>query len=580
MKPWLVAALIGSASLLNAHAADTSVVVTGQRNASDWLRVESQHFIVYSDTSNDDVVQLLNQLEKLDYMLRIYTKPFFKSTGAEPKLTFYYYNRATDLNALALSQPANAIGLYSSCAAGVQGFGVQLSRLQPLSNADLPKTPPDEGLSYLFEAYTRHFIYRYTDLRAPTSFIDGLAQYFASARFTDNQMSVGRTPQNVGRYLAFLDRGNRYSLDYKDVLEQNDTRGINPAKEPGVKLEFAARSWNLTHYMLSSEDKRKRMVSYLAAVYRDVPVTQAFEQAYGIKVGELSTVMWRHRLQSIQVLQVDVPELPVAQMEFTSLPKSSGDFVLAEAALKSCPGRAAGEALLRDLRAAAAQYPSNDYAQRTLARAQVDWGDPHDALAYLQAATGKPDAEAFYLLGLAHLRLSQFDAARENLQRSLALRPASAEAAHALHLLGLRTSASPDDATLQAAVTAWDNAHEVSTLARAAGLAYAYVGDVPRARNAFKLMAQNIREPVWSDWGRKWLDKLAQGGLTEQEVLAEMRVQPAADSAFREWTIANAVVMQEVEVKAGLQNARAHLDQLSVNPVSPDQALQSTFGIR
>ena len=180
------------------------------------------------------------------------------------------------LNALAIAQPANAIGLYSSCTSGVQGFGVQLDT-------------DDEGLSYLYEAYTRHFIYRYTDIRAPTSFIDGMAQYFASARFTDTQMSIGKTPLNVGSYWYFLDQGRRYSLDYTDVLEQNDSRGVNYASTAGIKLEFAARSWLLTHYMLSSEDKRKRMVNYLSAVYRDVPITQAFEQAYGIKAADLGT---------------------------------------------------------------------------------------------------------------------------------------------------------------------------------------------------------------------------------------------------------------------------------------------------
>lgn len=573
MKSWYVAALIASASLTGGvHAADNSVVVAGQRNASEWFRVESQHFIVYSDTSNEDVVLLLNQLEKLDYMLRIYVQPFLKTTGAEPKLTFYYHDRETDLNALAVSQPANAIGLYSSCAAGVQGFGVQLTKLERLDNAQLAKAPPDESLAYLFEAYTRHFLYRYTDIRAPISFIDGMAQYFASMRFSDTRMLVGKTPLNIGRYFAFLDKGRRYSLDYKDVLEQNDSRGVSYAATAGIKLEFAARAWILTHYMLSSEDNRKRMAAYLSSVYRDVPITQAFEQAYGIKVGDLGTALWRYRLQAVKVMQVDVPELPAASMDFKALPQSSGEFVLAEAALKSCPGRKTGVALLGQIAGAAARYPSNAYAQRTLARAQIDWGDPQDALPYLATATRQPDAEAFYLLGLANLRLSRLDAARAALKRSLALQPASAEASHALYLAGLQAAA-PDDATLQAAVTAWDNGHEVSTLARAAGLAYAYVGDTAHARNAFRLMAHNIRDPELQAWGKTWLDKL-QAGVSPAEVLAEMRM-PAADHTFREWTIANASVMQDVEYNAGLQDARAYLDQQSVNPAHPEQVLQT-----
>jgi tetratricopeptide (TPR) repeat protein len=581
---WYLAALLTSASLLDAHAqqpatAAPSVTVAGQRHASDWFRVESQHVIVYSDTSNDEVALLLNQLEKLHQMLRVYTKPFLKATGNERKLTFYYHDSANDLDGLANDQPADAIGLYSSCTAGVQGFGVQLSKLERPEQLHLPKVDQSESLSYLFEAYTRHFIYRYTDVRAPTSFIEGLAQYFASARFSDTQMLVGRAPLNVNRYLSFLDDGNTYYLDYKDILEQNDTRAIGNMSKAGVKLEFAARSWLLTHYMLSSDDNRNKLVNYLGAVYRDTPIPQAFEQAYGIKTGDLGKEMWRYRNTSIKVLQVDVPDLPAAVMDFRTLPQSSGEFVLAESALKYCPTRPAGEALLRQTARGAANYPSNDYAQLVLSRAQIDWGNPQDALPYLSAAAKKPgaSAEVLYLLGQAQLRLSQLDAARNSLGQSLNLDPKSAEAAYALYQAGIQSGQPPDDDTLAAAFVAFNNGHEVTMLARSAALAYAYAGDKAHARNALKLMAHNIREPELSAWAKIWLVKLA-AGVGKDELLAEMRVQPAAGTAFREWTIATATVMQDIERNAGLKKARSYLDQQSVNPTNPDRALQSTFG--
>lgn len=582
-KSWYLAALLGSVCGFNAHGqqapAAPSVVVAGQRHASEWFRVESQHFVVYSDTSNDDVALLLNQLEKLDHVLRIYTRPFLKSSGKEAKLTFYYHDSADDLNGLAAKQPAHAIGLYSSCAAGVQGFGVQLAKLDRLNNAELLKSRPDESLNYLFEAYTRHFLYRYTDIRAPISFIDGLAHYFASARFTDTQMLVGRAPLVINRYLNFLDQGRRYSLDYKDVLEQNDTRGVNYASAAGIQLEFAARSWLLTHYMLSSDDNRARLTGYLAAVYRDTPIPQAFEAAYGIKTADLATILWRYRNTSVKVMQVDMPDLPAAVMDFKTLPQSSGSFVLAESALKSCPGRPEGEALLRQTAQAAAQYPGNDYAQLVLSRAQVDWGNPQDALPYLNAAASQAgaSAEVHYLLGQAHLRQAQPELARRSFAQALNADPKSAEAAYGLYQAGLHPDSAPDETTLAAAIVAFNNAREVNTLARAAALAYAYAGDNARARNALKLMAHNIRAPELSAWARTWLGKLATGA-SKEELAAEMRRQPAGSTAFREWTIATALVMQEVERNAGLQDARSHLYQQSIDPVKPDAALQSTFG--
>ncbi|MBW8901293.1 MAG: hypothetical protein JF619_24975, partial [Massilia sp.] len=52
------------------------VVVPGLKNQSDWFKAESEHFVVYSDTSRHNVFQLLNNMERLDFMLRAYTKPY------------------------------------------------------------------------------------------------------------------------------------------------------------------------------------------------------------------------------------------------------------------------------------------------------------------------------------------------------------------------------------------------------------------------------------------------------------------------------------------------------------------------
>ncbi|MET0355990.1 MAG: hypothetical protein ABW044_04375, partial [Cellvibrio sp.] len=80
-----------NADVKNADAKDIAeVVVSGQQNASRWFRAESTHFIVYSDTKREDVTQLLNKLERFDYLLRLYTKTDSKLESL-PKLTLYYH---------------------------------------------------------------------------------------------------------------------------------------------------------------------------------------------------------------------------------------------------------------------------------------------------------------------------------------------------------------------------------------------------------------------------------------------------------------------------------------------------------
>ena len=81
----LLAACCSSAqTVAPANSKDvTEVVISGQQNASDWVRAESQHFIVFSDAKQQDVSQLLDKLERFDYLLRLYTKADANTANAQ-----------------------------------------------------------------------------------------------------------------------------------------------------------------------------------------------------------------------------------------------------------------------------------------------------------------------------------------------------------------------------------------------------------------------------------------------------------------------------------------------------------------
>ena len=89
----LLSAQAASAQQADPAPSDQRVVVQGQKDQSDWFKAESEHFVVYSDTSRDNVFQLMNNLERLDFILRIYTKPYLRPRPREPKLTLYFHQR-------------------------------------------------------------------------------------------------------------------------------------------------------------------------------------------------------------------------------------------------------------------------------------------------------------------------------------------------------------------------------------------------------------------------------------------------------------------------------------------------------
>jgi len=556
------------------------VAVTGSRaEMSPWLRAESQRFVVYSDAPADDVAQLLDNLEKLDHLLRLYTLPAGPAPAHEPKLTLYYPRDAADLAEIDADRPALAVGLYSSCASGAQGAGVRLEPIPRLRDDQLERAPQDKTLSYAFEAYARHFVYRHTDIRAPSSFILGFAQYFSAVRFSDKQMVVGRIPAALAGYLNFLDSGQGASLDYDAVLLQKLASPHNLGGAAAVRLEFEAKAWLLTHYMLSSDDRRQRMNRYLALVGQGIPAPAAFETAFEVTLAQLPRLMGLYGRQQVQAMRVDLPSLPTAAVRFQALPRASGEFVLADAALKSCPGPQAGARLLAKIAALAARFPANEFARLTLSRAQLDWGDPQDALPPLEALLSGDEANlaARTLLGMAHLRLAErgegearrahLQSARHHLQLAAGSNPLAPDIAQALFKAEVATAPEPGTATLESVTRAWQAAREVDALTRSAALAYAYAGNADDAYAALASLALPLRSDAMARWARQWQGRL-ETGVSRGDILAEMRAPAPADKVFKEWTMEKEDVVREITLIQGLERAAEEVARASMEPRS------------
>lgn len=586
-----VSGAAGAQAAPSAGGAD-QVVVTGQRDPSAWLRAESPHFVVWSDTSTADASRLLGQLERLDALLRLYTASIRKADAGVgvPRLTLYYLDGTLAFTRFAPDAPVDAIGMVGSCAAGVLGVGVQVGPLAQLDDADLAKTPLEAGQSYLFEAYARHFLYRSTDVRAPAAFIEGMAKYFSAVRFSGDQMVVGRTPTGINRYLALLDEGHSHELDYGDVFARTYAPDPDANVDPRARakqLEFEARAWTLVHYMLSTDERRARMPAFLDAVHGGRPAAQAFERSYGVKLADLPAALWRYRLTA-KTLQVELPATPPAPVTTRTLSRSAGEFVQAEALRAGCPALPQGQALLRGATEQAARMSNSDTARAGAARIAVDWGDAGavaQALPLLkQAAARDPqDAEAAYWLGRAELRLAGQDAAHDftylsaaqaELARANGLRPAESEFALARLQAALAARTEPDRPALDATLAAWRGARDNNTLAQEATLAYAWTGDPLDAGHVLQVLANDSRDAEAQAWARDWQARLEKG-VTPAALFAEMRRLQQPGPAVKEWTIDQDSVAQDVERAAGFEAARKVRDWQSTAAGQPSTPLSN-----
>jgi hypothetical protein len=254
--------------------------------------------------------------------------------------------------------------------------------------------------------------------------------------------------------------------------------------------------------------------------------------------------MQGYRRRAMKVLQVEVPELPRAHIDFTRLSRIEGEFLLDNAMLKSCPAPAEGRKLLERLKVTAARALAVDLAQLALSRAQVDWGNPADAIGYLSRAVENDpyNPEPRYLLGLARAKLAEnagrdkpdlLAAARRDLTEASLLAPEAPEVSYALFRVGLMDT-DPTDKDMKRAIDAWRRGHDVAAFARAAALASAWLGDAAGAYQAFNTLARNTQDPGNVAWANNWLARLDKG-VSRDALLAAMRTEQPGLAGHRTW---------------------------------------------
>ncbi len=561
----------------------TTVVVRGEksRKTPHWFRAESQHFIVYSDATQPDVTLLLAKLERFRYALHSYSRIDAKTDADEPKFELYYLANPHDLSAVDPSGPDFSIGLLKSCEEGVQGYGVHMY-YQASAKLPLEKQPENEGLSYIFQTYARHFFSLYSLQKTPTWFIDGFAQYFSTMRFDGNEAILGLAPEPFALYLRRIGSEWRYSLDYTDVLTGQEDNGHNYIGEAGVRNEFQARAWILTHYILSSHENLAKFHLYMDDRAQGEAPTAAFEHAFGIKASKINYTLWKY-LHGGQLLasKLQFKALPEADVSFQAEPLSADRLLLWQSALKTCPDARSGAKLLTSIRSEAAKYPDSDLAQMTLSRAEILWGDPHSAIPYLtRTLTDTPNTfEARYLLGRAELALGEKEsgperttslaAASQNLMAAADLNPQSASTAYFLYRAHILNESTPDDTALGAAILAWRLAPEVDSYALAAGLAYAHLGRKEEALQALHSVAYNPRGRSLVAVARVQIEAI-NTGAEDSALIAAMRAQDKTpEGGLTAWTIASADVVEAVKNAANAEDAASVLD----DPTTPDQNL-------
>jgi tetratricopeptide (TPR) repeat protein len=371
-----------------------AVLAIGSPVRAEWLRAESDHFVVYgrSEKSVRDYAAMLEDFDSL--LRRLHGRP--KDEVTPRKLPIYLVSGIGQLRRVLPNAKDGMAGVYLSSVPEVFVVAIR----EGAGEGDQNK-----GDDTVLHEYVHHFMLQYYPSAYPAWLVEGYAEYYMTADLAKSRMVVGGV--NRGRAYSLTQPGGWIPME--DVL----------GKRPGALKDrdvyaYYAQAWLLTHYILSDPARHKLLGPYLDAVRDSGDPVKAWKTVYGDDPEGL-----RRKLQTYMNRPIPAGALartgalePVITV--THLSPGADDLLLEGQRLKLGVSKDAAAETLADIRAAAAKRPQDRFSQLVLARAETGFGDRKAGEALLNTLlTADPkDEAALVALGESRLAAAEDDPAQ------------------------------------------------------------------------------------------------------------------------------------------------------------------------
>jgi hypothetical protein len=369
--------------ILAALIALVSLAATPAR--AEWRRAESSNFVLYGNMSESALRERILLLEDFDRLLRTLTAG--EEEPAPNRLHIYIVSGIEAIRAVH-QVPAGTGGFYIASPDGILAL--------------VDGSNQEAGNQILFHEYAHHFMMQNSTMIYPAWFVEGFAEYFATVRFTARKIDIGNF--SPGRVYS-VQEGQWLPMER---LLSGPPTGLNEAGGAA----YYAQSWLLVHYFYSTPQRQAALNRLLAAQGRSGPV-EALQSATGLTPAALTREL-RNYIGggSIRYRQMDRGNAATPPtVAITAMPRSAGDLILYEAALRTGVSDENGPIYLQRIRAIAARYPDDVLAMRVLAHIELRFGDGAvaDRLLDRLLVASPNDAELLYLKGMRWLVAAESD---------------------------------------------------------------------------------------------------------------------------------------------------------------------------
>ena len=321
---------------------------------ADWLKAESERFIVYSDGGEGKLREFVQELETFDRFLRLRMGLDVNETPPR-KLPIYLVASRRGLTQVRPDLPENVAGFYMATDEDI--FGIALR---------------DQTVNTLKHEYAHHFMMQNFSYPYPGWFVEGFAEYFATVEIEKSRILVGKYNENRAYWLQ--------AASWMPMAELLSKRPLQRARNRETYYPLA---WLLTHWFLGDPERQKALDAYLRDVGAGGDPVEAMQRATGLDPTELSRTLRRYMNGRIpyQAVMVTYPPVPIM---VTTLPRSADDLLLLNQRLKIGVPADKRAATAEEVRRAAVRHPDAPLALLALGHAELHFGDPAAAEAPLQ----------------------------------------------------------------------------------------------------------------------------------------------------------------------------------------------------
>jgi hypothetical protein len=381
-------------------AAAVLALVATLAQARDWMRLDSEHFTLYTRIDDSVSRQYLKQLEAFRWLALKLLGAGEGGARAKSRFEIYLLPGRMSLHALYPEMDYNVAGVYSRCSEGAVAFGADVAEVDRRQ---------DLTLMVLQHEYAHHLMSQYAAISYPAWYVEGFAEFMSTAVYEDGRITLGAaspmrmTTLNRGGFLPFADLLGWLGKPIK----QRSRSEID---------SFYAQSWLLTHYMLSDDARAKKLAAYFERIGAGEDPVAAFEPAFGLRIDEMNELLSRY-IRAAAMLKLPTAGMAVPTLRAAELGAQSQEWIAQAAMLRACRTPERGRELLQTLRDAAAHEKGaiEPGLRLALARGEMLFGDAKVAVALPAEDFGTDEqrAEAHYLRGRAWMRQAQSAAGDE-----------------------------------------------------------------------------------------------------------------------------------------------------------------------